>query len=75
MSPNELGESTLHPFSAQLQGEKPPNALELQLCRWKAQHVPPLRLHSSAAAWPVCSVPAATEAQPAAGVRGGMTVT
>lgn len=72
-----LGESKLHPLLAHLQGEKPP---ELELCRQKTQrnrrrtHAAP-RLHSSAAAQSVRSVPTATGVQPAAGVRGDMTAT
>lgn len=75
-----LGESTLHPLPAHFQGEKPPPALELQLCRQKTQHnyrwthATP-RQRSSAAAQPVRSVPAAAEVQPAAGVRGDTMVT
>ena len=75
-----LGESTLHPLPSHLQGEKPPPALELQLCRQKTQRnrrwmrAAP-RLRSSAAAQLVRSVPEATEVQPAAGVRGDTTVT
>lgn len=41
MGPKGLAQSALYPFSAHLQGQKPPNVLELQLCRQKAQRVPP----------------------------------